>query len=114
MSDHVAAQLPHHLRRRWALARLWPRIALILALVPLLMVVYSFWRAPWLVNPVLVAGGLRDGSLAPELIGIMAVLLPFAIWIIVLLVLLGLLVVGAGYRREKGYLRMMAEKARTP
>jgi len=95
------------LRKREALTRLWPIAAGFLLASLTFLIGWMLWRSPLLVNPIGALNAIRDGTIKPESLQLMAGMLPFAMITIFVLLVAMILFVYAALSNEKRHLAII-------
>lgn len=95
------------LRKRAALVRAWPVAGGIMLAALILLTAWLLWSSPFLVNPYAMMDRLRERSIEPDMLQLMAGLLPVAVLCILVLVGALLAFSFAAFSNEKRHLRII-------
>jgi hypothetical protein len=95
------------LRKRAALVRAWPIAGGIMLAALILLTAWLLWSSPFLVNPYAMMERIREGSIEPGTLQLLAGLLPVAVLCILALVAAMVAFSFAAFSNEKRHLRII-------
>lgn len=103
------AELMQVIARRQRLIRIWPKIAITLAMLTVGFYVWAFIKQPILVNPLHVIGLLQDNALSSSTQALLSVMAPILFLVVGVLLLMLLLFVTAGLVNEGRLMRLLQQ-----
>ncbi len=104
------AELRQVIARRQRLIRIWPKIAITLAVLTVGFYVWAFIKQPILVNPLHVINLLQDNALSSSTQALLSVMAPILFLVVGVLLLMLLLFVTAGLVNEGRLMRLLQQK----
>jgi len=96
-----------YLKKRRGLLRAWRYAGPLLLLMVGVLAVYVFIRTPMMINPFAVIAALEAGTLAPDMLRLMAVFVPMLFVTVCFLLVVLVLLMYVAFANERKYLEIL-------